>query len=77
MTWSACAEERVVATFGLTGMVDETAVFTIAKEAMDFPFGFTVEEEAMIFLPVLRSLESGESPVGSIGMNFLVFFLRE
>ena len=69
MTWSACAEERAVATFGFTGTVDETSVFTIAEEAMDFPFGFTVAEEATIFLPVLRSLESAELPVGSIGMN--------
>ncbi|KAG2334968.1 hypothetical protein Bca52824_006148 [Brassica carinata] len=51
----------------------ETAVLllgfiTIAEEAVDFPCGFAVAEEATVFLLVLRSLETGELPLGSIGM---------
>ncbi|KAF3600211.1 hypothetical protein F2Q69_00036930 [Brassica cretica] len=37
-------------------------------EAVDFPFGFAVAEEATVFLLVLRSLEIEAFLLGSIGM---------
>ena len=47
--------------FGFIGLVDETG---------DFPFGFAVTEEATVFLLALRSPETDELPVDSIGMSF-------
>lgn len=36
----------------------------MAEEAVDFPFGLAVSEEATVFSLVLRSLEIEEFPLG-------------
>lgn len=67
-------EERSVAGFGFIDLTDETADFplgisTVAEEARDFPVDFAVGDEVTVSLLDLRSLEAGDLPLSSMGMN--------
>lgn len=57
--------------FDFIGIADETADFplrfiAVAEESTDFPFGLVDAEDATVFLLVVRWLEIGECPLGSI-----------